>query len=210
MTPASTERLQAVIGLTPATAALPQSRQRSSMKTRLLLLAALLPAALLAAEPPLSPTPPPAPDPMAATPAQSASAHVMYDAAQLQWGDAPPALEKGAQMVVLSGDPGKSGLFVIRLKSPAGFKVALHWHPTDEVVTVIEGDFSLRMGEGTGVHSHTFGAGGFALLPARMQHAASTKGGAIVQVEGMGPFEINYVDPKDDPRNRMPSATAKP
>ena len=52
------------------------------------------------------------------------STHVMYDAAQLQWGDAPPALEKGAQVAVLSGDPGKAGPFVIRLKAPAGFKVA--------------------------------------------------------------------------------------
>lgn len=126
----------------------------------------------------------------------------MYDAAQLQWADAPPALEKGAQMVVLSGDPGKAGLFAIRLKAPAGFKVALHWHPTDEEVTVLEGDFSLEMGEGSDKHAHTFGPGGYAMLPAKMQHAASTKNGATVQVEGMGPFEINYVDPKDDPRLR--------
>ena len=180
------------------------------MKTRLLLLAALLPAALLAAEPPLSPTPTPAPDPMAATPAQSASAHVMYDAAQLQWGDAPPALEKGAQLAVLSGDPGKPGPFTIRIKVPAGFKVARHWHPTDERVTVIEGDFSLLMGEGAGEHSHTFAPGGYAVLPAHMQHVASTQAGAIVQVDSTGPFEINYVDPKDDPRNRMPSASANP
>src|SRR6188472_1325751 len=62
-----------------------QPRQRSSMKTRLLLLAAALPAALLAAEPPMSPPPAQAPDQMAATPAQPA--HVMYDAAQLQWGE---------------------------------------------------------------------------------------------------------------------------
>jgi anti-sigma factor ChrR (cupin superfamily) len=176
------------------------------MKTRLLLLVAALPAVLLAAEPPMSPASAPAPDQMAATPAQSAPGHVMYDAAQLKWGDAPPALEKGAQAVVLSGDPGKAGWFVLRLKAPAGFKVALHWHPTDELVTVLEGDFSLRMGEGAGVHSHTFGPGGYVVLPAHMQHAASTQGGTVVQVEGMGPFELNYVDPKDDPRTRMPAA----
>lgn len=180
------------------------------MKTRSLLLLAALPAALLAAEPQMPPMPMPAPDQTAAAPAQSASAHVMYDAAQLQWGDAPPALEKGAQMVVLSGDPGKPGPFTIRIKAPAGFKVARHWHPSDERVTVIEGDFSLQMGEGAGEHSHTFAPGGYAVLPARMQHVASTQGGTIVQIDSTGPFEINYVDPKDDPRNRMPSATANP
>ncbi len=175
------------------------------MKTRVLLLLAALPAVLLAAGPQI-PTPPPAPDQAAVIPAQPMSSHVMYDATQLQWGDPPPALEKGAQVSVLSGDPGKAGSFVLRIKAPAGYKVALHWHPTDEQVTVLEGDFSLRMGEGAGVHSHAFGPGGFALLPAHMQHAASTEGGTVVQVEGMGPFELNYVDPKDDPRKRIPAA----
>ena len=108
------------------------------MKARMLLLLAALPAALLAAEPQVPPTPMPAADQSAAMPAQPASAHVMYDAAQLQWGDAPPALEKGAQVAVLSGDPGKPGPFTIRIKVPAGFKVARHWHPTDERVTVME------------------------------------------------------------------------
>ena len=180
------------------------------MKARMLLLLAALPAALLAAEAQVPPTPMPAADQGAAVPAQPLSSHVMYDAAQLQWGDAPPALEKGAQVAVLSGDPGKPGPFTIRIKAPPGYKVARHWHPTDERVTVIEGDFSLRMGEGAGEHAHTFAPGGYAVLPARMQHVASTQGGAIVQIDSTGPFEINYVDPKDDPRNRMPSATANP
>ena len=70
---------------------------------------------------------------------RTTSKHVMYDAAQLKWGDAPPALERGAQAAVLSGDPGSPGPFVLRLKFPAGYKVATHWHPTDEHVTVIEG-----------------------------------------------------------------------
>jgi hypothetical protein len=169
------------------------------MNRRLLLLAAVLPCTLLAAEPPMQQTDSTPPSDVSAT-------HVMYDAAGLKWGDAPPALEKGAQAVVLSGDPGKAGWFVLRLKAPAGFKVALHWHPSDELVTVLEGDFSLRMGEGAGVHSHTFGPGGYVALPAHMQHAASTEGGTVVQVEGMGPFELNYVDPKDDPRKRTPAA----
>ncbi|HVR80939.1 MAG TPA: cupin domain-containing protein [Luteimonas sp.] len=189
------------------------------MTPRLLLLATALPLALFAATPPTTPAPPPPPagamapmppmPPMPPSPdmaAPAVSAHVMLDPAQLKWGDAPPALGKGAQLVVLSGDPGKAGPYVMRLKTPPGFKIALHWHPGDEHVTVISGDVSLRMGDGPEVHSHTFNRGGYALLPAKMHHAASTKGGMIVQVEGMGPFEINYVDPKDDPRNRMPAA----
>jgi quercetin dioxygenase-like cupin family protein len=206
MTPTATERIQGSMLVQAPTDLASRHARGSPMKTRLLLLAAALPAALLAAEPPRSPTPAPVTDQMAETPTQSASTHVMHDAAQLKWGDAPPVFEKGAQAVVLSGDPGKPGWFVLRLKAPAGFKVALHWHPTDEQVTVLEGDFSLRMGDGASEHSHTFAPGGYVVLPAHMQHAASTQGGAVVQVEGMGPFELIYVDPKDDPRKRTPAA----
>jgi quercetin dioxygenase-like cupin family protein len=141
---------------------------------------------------------PPSPTPAAAMPPMSA--HVMLQAAQLQWGAAPPAFEKGAQAVVLSGDPGASGPFVLRLKTPPGFKVAMHWHPTDEQVTVIQGDLTLSTDDGS--TAQRLDAGGYALMPAKMHHAASTKGGAIVQVSGTGPFEITYVNTKDDPRNR--------
>src|SRR4051812_41620769 len=76
-------------------------------------------------------------------PAMGSSTHVMVDGAQVQWGPAPPVLNKGAQAAVLSGDPSKTGPFVIRLKMPAGYRVAPHWHPTDEHVTVLSGTFSL-------------------------------------------------------------------
>jgi len=45
----------------------------------------------------------------------------------------------------------------------------------------------------------TLPVGGYALLPAEMRHYAWTKGGATVQVNGMGPFVLNYVNPADDP-----------
>lgn len=139
----------------------------------------------------------------AATPAQPASSHVMYDAAGLEWGEAPPQFERGAQAVVLSGDPGKAGMFVLRLKAPAGFKIANHWHPTDEHVTLLEGDLTVKMNQDAGgAREHTFSPGGYVLLPAKMHHASSTQNGMTLQVSGMGPFELNYVDPKDDPRKR--------
>ncbi len=140
------------------------------------------------------------PPPMAHGTATSTPAHVFLQAAQMHWGDAPPALEKGAQSVVLSGDPGAPGPYVLRLKTPAGFKVAMHWHPGDEQVTVIRGDITLSADNGSA--PQRLDAGGYALMPAKMHHAASTRGGAIVQISGTGPFEINYVNPKDDPRLR--------
>ncbi|HXF59753.1 MAG TPA: cupin domain-containing protein [Candidatus Saccharimonadales bacterium] len=140
--------------------------------------------------------------PPAATPAAaSAPAHVMLTPAQVKWVDAPPFLKKGAKFVVLSGDPGAAGPFAIRLKIPAGYRIAPHWHPTDENVTVISGTFSLGMGEKFDqAAAKTLPAGGYAVLPAEMRHYAFSKGGATVQVNGIGPFAITYVNAADDPR----------
>ena len=146
------------------------------------------------------------PAPAAAPAADAASMpHAMDKAAETKWGDAPAALPKGAQAVVLYGDPAMAGPIALRLKTPPGYRIPRHWHPTDEQVTVIEGDLTLAMDQDAKAHSATFGAGDYVNLPANMQHEASTKGGAVVQINAMGPFEINYVDPKDDPRKAKPA-----
>jgi quercetin dioxygenase-like cupin family protein len=136
----------------------------------------------------------------------AASAHVALDAAQVQWGEAPPVLNKGAQFAVISGNPGAPGPFVIRLKVPAGYKIAPHWHPTDEHVTVISGTFSLGMGDKFDTAAaKPLSAGGYALLPAEMRHYAWSQDGATVQVHGTGPFVLNYVNPADDPSKAAPA-----
>jgi len=119
----------------------------------------------------------------------------------LQWADAPPALPKGAKAAVVSGDPSKEEVYVIRLQMPAGYRVPAHQHPTAEYVTVLAGDFSFGAGDkfdaGKG---HELGAGDFVEAPAAMNHYAWTTTGATIQVYGQGPFAITYVNPADDPR----------
>ncbi|WP_247401028.1 MULTISPECIES: cupin domain-containing protein [unclassified Bradyrhizobium] len=68
---------------------------------------------------------------------------------ELKWEAAPPTLPKGADIAVLSGDPSKEGLFVLRLRMPSGYKIPAHNHPTDEGATVISGNFSHRNGRQT-------------------------------------------------------------
>lgn len=92
-------------------------------------------------------------------------------------------------------------MFTVRLKMPAGYKIPLHTHPTDEVVTVLSGSVDFTMG-GASAASQNMSAGSFIFLPAGMQHAASSSGEAILQVTSQGPFVINYVNPSDDPRNK--------
>ena len=70
-------------------------------------------------------------------------------------------------------------------------------------MTVISGTFALGMGDKLDkAQSKTLKPGGYAVAPANMNHFAWTKTGAVVQVDLMGPFQITYVNPADDPSQK--------
>ena len=119
------------------------------------------------------------------------------------WKDGPASLAAGAKMAVLEGDPSKEGFFTMRLLFPDGFKVLPHFHPKVEHVTVIKGTLNLGMGEKfdqTATRAMTEGTFGF--WAAGMRHFAWAKGETIIQLHGIGPWMITYLNPSDDPRNK--------
>ena len=121
----------------------------------------------------------------------------------LKWGDAPPSLPSGAQMAVVSGDPGKKGMFAIQLKMPADYAVPPHSHPTNEVVKVVSGKLHYGMSDKMDMaKAKTLTVGHAATMKAKMNHWVHAPAAATIQVSGMGPFQITYADPKDDPRNK--------
>lgn len=135
-----------------------------------------------------------------AAPKAVAAQHVMTEASTLKWGDAPPSLPAGARMAVVSGDPTKAVPFVIRAQMPAGYRVAPHWHPTDEHVTVLSGTVALGMGETFDQAAmKDVSTGGYFVAPLEMRHFFMTKTAATIQVHGVGPFAVNYVNAADDP-----------
>jgi quercetin dioxygenase-like cupin family protein len=128
--------------------------------------------------------------------------HVIVTPGDLKWTDVPPGLPPGAQMAVLSGDPGKKGLFTVRLQAPAGYRVPPHTHPTSEYITVISGVFYVGSGDKFDESAtRQLEAGSYVVMPAGMAHYAMSRGETVIQIHGMGPFEIKYVNPVDDPRN---------
>ena len=132
--------------------------------------------------------------------------HIIVTQPEVVWGEGPPALPKGAMMAVLSGDPSKPAPYTLRAKMPAGYKIAPHWHPTDEQVTVLSGTVAFGMGDKAVVaEMKDVPAGGYALMPATMHHYFMSKTAAVIQVHGIGPFAITYINPSDDPR-RTPSS----
>jgi len=143
----------------------------------------------------------------ATTAAAPPPAHVFVKAADIKYGDPPPVFAKGMRFSVISGDPSKEGLYVVRIKMPAGYKIMPHFHPTDEHVTVLSGVFALGMGDKLDAKTMTkFPAGGYALLPATMHHYAMAMTAVTIQVHGMGPFALTYVNPEDDPSAAKPAA----
>ena len=133
-------------------------------------------------------------------PAMAMNATLSQD---VKWGPAPAVLPPGAQMAVMAGNPAAPGFVSLRAQLPAGYTIPPHMHPTDEHVTVLSGDMSFGMGDKIDPASETtLQAGGYFVAGAQMHHYATTKSGAVIQVDLEGPFDITYINPADDPRNK--------
>ena len=138
--------------------------------------------------------------------AAPAAHHSIADAASLAWKPGSPQMGPGVMVAALHGDPAKDGPFVLRIKVPAGWQIAPHWHPTDENLTVLQGTLSIGTGEkpdAATVKALTVGA--YAFMPAKQPHYASAKVETTFQLHGMGPFALTFVNPADDPGQKKTS-----
>jgi quercetin dioxygenase-like cupin family protein len=151
----------------------------------------LVPAAVRAAEP-TNPA------------ATSVKTHIMVRPEDVKWEACSPALPAGAQCATIEGDRNAPNvLFTYRVKMPDGYRIAPHYHPADEHLTVIAGTF--HMGRGRAVDTtaaNAMGTGSFMVMPKGEPHYAWTSGDTVVQVHAIGPWGITYVNPADDPRKR--------
>lgn len=119
---------------------------------------------------------------------------------------APPGLPPAAEAAVLDGDPSQPHLYVVRLRMPDGYRIKPHWHNKDEHVTVISGRFAMGMGDRWNESQmKEVGPGGYFSMPAVQRHFAMSRGETVVQLSNIGPFEITYVNPSDDPRSQRSS-----
>lgn len=123
--------------------------------------------------------------------------HLILRPQDIQW----KPLHPGSEIAVISGDTMTEGdQFVLRIRYHGNVIIPPHWHPTDEHITVLRGTFVLGIGKHFDAAGGTeLPAGGYAMLKKKMPHFAWSKGDAEVQVHGIGPFTINYINPADDP-----------
>ena len=134
--------------------------------------------------------------------AQSAGSHIMVSPESLKWDDVP-SLPPGAKISVIEGPMNEAVPFTVRLKFPANYKVPAHSHPAIEHVTVISGTFNMGTGDKLDpAKTMPLSAGSVAIMAPNTNHFAWTATETIVQIHGVGPWAVNYVDPADDPRKK--------
>ena len=140
---------------------------------------------------------------MVLTPVLTAQGTPKAKTDSLQWGPAPAVFPAGAKMAVVSGDPTKPGPFIIQLAMPDGYRLAPHFHPTDETVEVKQGTFLFAMGDTFDLaKTKPMKVGEKGSIPANMHHYATAKGATVVAVTSTGPFALTYVNPADDPQKQ--------
>ena len=128
--------------------------------------------------------------------------HMMVTPDELKWADVA-SVPPGAKITVIEGPLNEARPITFRLKFPADYKLPAHWHPGIEHVTVISGTFNMGTGDKLDPSkTHPLPMGSVAIMQPKTNHFAWTKEETIVQVHGVGPWAINYVNPADDPRKK--------
>ena len=128
--------------------------------------------------------------------------HIMLTPDELKWTDVP-SMPPGVKIAVIEGPLNEAMPITFRLKFPADSKLPAHWHPGIEHVTVISGTFNIEIGDKLDpMKNKALSPGSVAIMQPKTPHFAWTKEETIVQVHGVGPWAINYVNPEDDPRKK--------
>lgn len=139
------------------------------------------------------------------TPAEEGSAghagHLMVMPDQVTWGEVG-SMPPGAKAAVLEGDPSKDQDFTMRIYFPADYTIPLHTHPAVERVTVLEGTLYFGVGDTFDRDAaQALPPGTLAVMDVGVPMYGFTKDEPVViQLNGTGPWGIEYVNPADDPR----------
>lgn len=119
----------------------------------------------------------------------------------MKWGTPGGLALPGMEQLRLVGDPAKAGPYTVRLKFPAGYKLAPHSHPDSREVTILSGTWYTGYGEQFDPAAlKALPAGSFYTEPANVPHYVEVREPVIIQVSGTGPSGRKFVNPGDDPK----------
>jgi quercetin dioxygenase-like cupin family protein len=104
----------------------------------------------------------------------------------------------GIEQAKLVGDPSKPGPYTIRLKFPAGYRLAPHTHPDYREVTILSGTWYTGYGEKFDETAlKALPAGSFYTEPPNLAHFVVVHEPVVVQVTGIGPSARKFVGQAD-------------
>ncbi len=108
----------------------------------------------------------------------------------------------GTAMAVVSGDPFGTGggPFVFRFHMPAAYLICPHTHPVTPRIEVISGSFIVGRESRRDTARVTRLAPGDAItLPTGEVHWEGSPSESVIEVSGMGPWGIRFMDSRYDP-----------
>jgi hypothetical protein len=125
--------------------------------------------------------------------------YIRVTPADIKWSP-NPSMPKGAQIAVLLGNPGKPGLFTLRVKLPANYALPVHAHPDERTRTIISGTYYSAIGDKADASKLiAFPPGTVSYVPPTVWQFAETRGEDVVfQITGIGPTRIDYFNPEDN------------
>jgi uncharacterized RmlC-like cupin family protein len=108
------------------------------------------------------------------------------------------ATPTGVSIAKLAGDDKAAGMYAIRYRFPANFKVQPHFHPDDRLVVVLSGTLHVGYGERFDEGAlKPLPAGSIWTEPAKQPHFVWAKDGEVmIQVVGNGPSASTPVQSK--------------
>ncbi len=131
--------------------------------------------------------------------AQSKTEPMALTASEMKWGTQGGLALAGMEQVNLVGNPAKPGPYTLRLKFPAGYKLAPHTHPDSREVTILSGTWYTGYGEKPDAAAlKALPAGSFYTEPANLPHFVEVREPVVIQVTGMGPSARQFVNPADN------------
>jgi hypothetical protein len=133
--------------------------------------------------------------------AQAKPEAIAITPSEIKWETQGGLAMAGIEQAKLVGDPSKSGPYTIRLRFPAGYKLAPHTHPDYREVTILSGTWYTGYGEKfDGAILKALPAGSFYTEPANLAHFVEVREPVMIQVSGTGPSGRAFVNPADRPK----------
>jgi len=114
-----------------------------------------------------------------------------------------PAFPPSVRLAIVVGRPSEVGPYTISVRVPHLVKIMPHRHPEDRVYTVMSGVFYIGLGDQFDADKlQAYPPGSVIVLPGNTSHFHWAKSSEYVtQVTAIGPLGLEYISPKDDPRN---------